>query len=276
MSEKVKGASRMISEAIIESGRFLKLSDKAKTLYMYLMVRTDDEGAVEAYPAMMLIGAGEDELEELISKGFVIRLNDDDVVYVTDFSAQNILRSDRVKPSRFHDLIAVSCPQIADNCQQTVEECPPNISQSNLIEGRLKEVKLTEGNLNQVSPETDQEDGPVFETELTVFDPIEEYQIPYIHEHMLAKYGFSIDDSRLLVKNASELRSTGTYYDEEEDDVDCTWLRSYFSVRCNTLDHWMKKKDIKNPFLYLKEMIDDDLRAEGTLPERNVDTKETV
>ena len=28
MSEKVKGASRMISEAIIESGRFLKLSDK--------------------------------------------------------------------------------------------------------------------------------------------------------------------------------------------------------------------------------------------------------
>ena len=83
MSEKVKGASRMISEAIIESGRFLKLSDKAKTLYMYLMVRTDDEGAVEAYPAMMLIGAGEDELEELISKGFVIRLNDDDVVYVT-------------------------------------------------------------------------------------------------------------------------------------------------------------------------------------------------
>ena len=87
MSEKVKGASRMISEAIIESGRFLKLSDKAKTLYMYLMVRTDDEGAVEAYPAMMLIGAGEDELEELISKGFVIRLNDDDVVYITDFSA---------------------------------------------------------------------------------------------------------------------------------------------------------------------------------------------
>lgn len=276
MSEKVKGASRMISEAIIESGRFLKLSDKAKTLYMYLMVRTDDEGAVEAYPAMMLIGAGEDELEELISKGFVIRLNDDDVVYITDFSAQNILRSDRVKPSRFHDLIAVSCPQIADNCQQNAAECPPNTSQSNLAEGKLKEDKLTEGNLNQVSPETDMEDGPVFETKLTVFDPLEEYQIPYIHEHMLARYRFTEDDTRLLVRLASKLQTTGIYCDEEDDEVDCLWLRNYFSAKCDHLNYWMKKKDIKNPFLYMKEMVEEDLRAEGTLPERNVDTKEAV
>ena len=50
-NRKVKGPSRMLSEAIITSGRFLKLSDKAKVLYMYLMVRTDDEGVVEAYPA---------------------------------------------------------------------------------------------------------------------------------------------------------------------------------------------------------------------------------
>jgi hypothetical protein len=266
----------MISEAIIESGRFLKLSDKAKTLYMYLMVRTDDEGAVEAYPAMMLIGAGEDELEELISKGFVIRLNDDDVVYVTDFSAQNILRSDRVKPSRFHDLIAVSCPQIAGNCQQNAAECPPNTSQSNLAEGKLKEDKLTEGNLNQVSPETDLEDGPVFETKLTVFDPLEEYQIPYIHEHMLARYRFTEDDTRLLVRLASKLQTTGIYCDEEDDEVDCLWLRNYFSAKCDHLNYWMKKKDIKNPFLYMKEMVEEDLRAEGTLPERNVDTKEAV
>ena len=47
-NRKVKGSSRMISDAIISSGRFLKLSDKAKVLYMYLIVGTDDEGAVEA------------------------------------------------------------------------------------------------------------------------------------------------------------------------------------------------------------------------------------
>ena len=32
-NKKVKGPSRMISDAIISSGRFLKLSDKAKTPY---------------------------------------------------------------------------------------------------------------------------------------------------------------------------------------------------------------------------------------------------
>lgn len=108
-NKKVKGSSRMISEAIISSGRFLKLSDKSKALYMYLMVRTDDEGAVEAYPAMMLVRATDENLNELIDKGFVIRLNDDDVVLIKDFFEQNTLRSDRVKPSRFHRLIADIC-----------------------------------------------------------------------------------------------------------------------------------------------------------------------
>jgi hypothetical protein len=131
-NKKVKGPSRMISEAIITSGRFLKLSDKAKALYMYLIVRTDDEGAVEAYPAMMLIGASPDVLEELIEKNFVVRLNDDDVVFVTDFFEQNTLRADRVKPSRYHDLLADICPQNAANCQ-------PNIIQSNQTECKGKE-----------------------------------------------------------------------------------------------------------------------------------------
>lgn len=119
-NRKVKGSSRMISDAIISSGRFLKLSDKAKVLYMYLIVRTDDEGAVEAYPAMILVGAGTEELNELVSKNFVIRLNEDDVVLVKDFFEQNTLRSDRVKASRFHDLIADMCPQNAADCQHNI------------------------------------------------------------------------------------------------------------------------------------------------------------
>ena len=67
-----------------------------------------------------------ESIKELAEKDFVVRLNDDDVVYVKDFFEQNTLRADRVKASRYHDLLADVCPQNAADCQ-------PNIIQSNLI-----------------------------------------------------------------------------------------------------------------------------------------------
>jgi len=79
---------------------------------MYLIVRTDDEGAVEAFPAMILVGAGTEELDEIISKNFVVRLNDDDVVLIKDFFEQNMLRSDRTKVSRFRVVITYHCLQL--------------------------------------------------------------------------------------------------------------------------------------------------------------------
>lgn len=276
-TRKLKGAARMISDSIISSGRFLKLSDKAKILYMYLIVRTDDEGVVEAYPVMKLIGADESDLDELVNKDFVLRLNDDDVVLVLDFYAQNTLRADRTKPSRYHDLIADICPHnVADDCQQDAADCPPNLSQSNLTECKSTEANSSESKSIQVNPETDPQDGPDDDMPFEITDPLEEYQIPYIHEHMLAKYNFTVDETRLLVRLASKLRSTGVYCDEDEDDIDCMWLRNYFSAKCDYLNYWATKKDIKSPFLYMKQMVEEDLRAEGSIPEVLHDTRAAV
>ena len=117
-NKKVKGPSRMISDAIISSGRFLKLSDKAKTLYMYLIVRTDDEGIVEAYPVMVLLGATKEVLKELAEKDFVVRLNDDDVVYVkkilSDFKYIKYI-SDICDNTQDEFLLSSTCENIIKN-----------------------------------------------------------------------------------------------------------------------------------------------------------------
>ena len=261
-NRKVKGPSRMISEAIICSGRFLKLSDKAKVLYMYLMVRTDDEGAVEAYPARILIGAGQEVLDELIGKRFVIRLNEDDVVLVKDFFEQNTLRSDRTKPSRFHDLIADICPQNAADCQ-------PNINQSNPIKPNIREVNTTQSKSVQEGTEGLAEE----EDDYHVFNPKEEYVIPYVMDRFGYKYGLSEGDVRHLVELADMLESVPRETDHDPDGSGYEWMQEYLAIKFRTLEHEISVKEIRNKYSYLKAMIENDLRGEGKIPEVYNDTR---
>ena len=261
-NRKVKGPSRMISEAIICSGRFLKLSDKAKVLYMYLMVRTDDEGAVEAYPARILIGAGQEVLDELIGKRFVIRLNEDDVVLVKDFFEQNTLRSDRTKPSRFHNLIADICPQNAADCQ-------PNINQSNPIKPNIREVNTTQSKSVQEGTEGLAEE----EDDYHVFNPKEEYVIPYVMDRFGYKYGLSEGDVRHLVELADMLESVPRETDHDPDGSGYEWMQEYLAIKFRTLEHEISVKEIRNKYSYLKAMIENDLRGEGKIPEVYNDTR---
>lgn len=261
-NRKVKGPSRMISEAIICSGRFLKLSDKAKVLYMYLMVRTDDEGAVEAYPARVLIGAGQEVLDELISKRFVIRLNEDDVVLVKDFFEQNTLRSDRTKPSRFHNLIADICPQNAANGQ-------PNINQSNPIKPNIREVNTTQSKSVQ-----DVTDGLAEEEDdYHVYNPKEEYVIPYVMDRFGYKHGLSEGDIRHLVELADMLESVPRETEHDPDGSGYEWMQEYLAIKFRALEHEISVKEIRNKYSYLKAMIENDLRGEGKIPEVNHDTR---
>lgn len=266
-NRKIKGQSRMISDAIISSGRFLKLSDKAKVLYMYLMVKTDDEGAVEAYPAMILIGASADVLEELIGKRFVIRLNDDDVVCVKDFFEQNTLRPDRTKPSRYHDLIADICPQNAAGCQH-------NINQSNLTECNPIKPNIRESNTTQ--SKSVQEDEPSEEDdrgEYYVYNPKEEYVIPYVMDRFGYKYGLSEDDVRHLAELADMLESILRETDHDPDGSGYEWMQEYLAIKFRALEHEISVKEIRNKYSYLKAMIENDLRSEGKIPEVYHDTR---
>lgn len=106
------GTRRMFSNRVIGSAKFLKMPLSTQALYFHLGMNADDDGVVEAYTVMRSLGAAEDDLRILVSKGFVIVLNNEDLIcYLMDWSENNLIRSDRKKDSIYKDLLLQIVPE---------------------------------------------------------------------------------------------------------------------------------------------------------------------
>ena len=103
---------RMFSKRLINSARFLKMPVSTQCLYFHLGLQADDDGIVEAYSVMNLVGATEDDLKVLVSKGFVYVLNEDLVTYITDWNENNKIRADRKVDSIYKDLLLQVLPDV--------------------------------------------------------------------------------------------------------------------------------------------------------------------
>ena len=101
---------RMFSRRITDSSRFVRMPLSAQALYFHLGQHADDDGVVEAYPVMRMIGANEDDLRVLTSKEFVIPLNNDYVSYLPDWMEHNKIRADRKENSLYIDLLLQVVP----------------------------------------------------------------------------------------------------------------------------------------------------------------------
>lgn len=95
---------RMVSKTIMQTQKFLRLPLETQALYVHLVINSDDDGIVEAFPVVRMIGASEDSLGLLVIKQFIKPLNQDMVYFITDFNEQNKIRPDRHKPSIHRDL----------------------------------------------------------------------------------------------------------------------------------------------------------------------------
>ncbi len=104
---------RMISVNIINSARFIMMPQSTQALYFHLVARGDDDGVVEAFPVMRLVGATEDELKILVAKKFISILNDDLVAHITDWLEHNKIRSDRKVDSIYKNLLVEVLPDVA-------------------------------------------------------------------------------------------------------------------------------------------------------------------
>lgn len=103
---------RMFSKRVIESARFLKMPLSSQALYFHLGMKADDDGIVEAYPVVKMVGASEDDLKVLVSKGFVQVLTEDLVSYITDWTENNQIRADRKIDSIYKDLLLQINPEV--------------------------------------------------------------------------------------------------------------------------------------------------------------------
>lgn len=155
----------MLSKKIFQSRQFLMMPFEAQALYTHLILSSDDDGVVEAFPIVRMIGAKEDSLGLLVVKKFILPLNDDMVYFITDFEEQNKIRADRVQPSRYRDLLLektnlivdgkrvakpkkISDGQVTDKCLtsdgQVTGKCPHSIGKDSIGEYSIDQYSLVE------------------------------------------------------------------------------------------------------------------------------------
>jgi len=77
-----------------------------------MILRADDDGVVEAYPLMKLLGSPNDSFKVLLLKGFVKQLNEDQVVVIMDWLEHNMIRADRKVDSIYKELLLENAPEI--------------------------------------------------------------------------------------------------------------------------------------------------------------------
>lgn len=123
---------RMVSKTIAQTQKFLRLPLEAQALYFHLILNSDDDGIVEAFPVVRMIVSSEDSLGLLVIKQFIKPLNQDMVYFITDFNEQNKIRPDRHKPSVHRGLaiqqlgLAVDGNRLVEPSQIPLEDMSDN------------------------------------------------------------------------------------------------------------------------------------------------------
>ena len=101
----------MVNSLGLAEAGFLQMPLTAHALYFHLALHADDDGVVESFPVMRTTGAAQDDLRILLAKKFIHQLNDDLVVFVTDWREHNFIRADRKTDSVYKDLLLQVVPE---------------------------------------------------------------------------------------------------------------------------------------------------------------------
>ena len=101
-----------IDKRVISGARFLRLSATAQSLYMHLNADADDDGIVEAFATINKVRANEQDLIQLVQSGFLIILNQSELIaYITDWVRNNKGLDIRWhRQSEYLFLLAEVCP----------------------------------------------------------------------------------------------------------------------------------------------------------------------
>ena len=156
---------RMFAKKIIDSARFIKMPSETQSFYFHLSMRADDDGIVEAFSVMRLLGISEDNLKILVAKDFVTVLNDDLVSHITDWKEHNLIRADRKVDSLYKGLLLQVVPDISllEKKERADRKHDENIRDSNgtsmgrhsIVKDSIGEVSIVENNTMCVAQSSD-------------------------------------------------------------------------------------------------------------------------
>jgi hypothetical protein len=141
----------MFSFRIANSAKFLQMPEGAQLLYMHAVIRADDDGVVEIYPIVQLLGSAPDNLKILLAKGFIKQLNADQVMIIMDWLEHNTIRADRKVNSIYLPLLKRACPEldiVEPKPRQDVED------NSRRLGGGQSTVSVSQGKLSKANSNT--------------------------------------------------------------------------------------------------------------------------
>lgn len=139
----------MFTRSIIGGARFLRMPATSRLLYYDLGMAADDDGCVEAFAVMRMTGATEDDLNVLVTKGFVRLLNEDLVAFITDWAANNQIRKDRYHEGRYKELLGCKCEVKLLPDGQSKTNCQPSANQ--VGDNPATEVRLGKSSIDKGS-----------------------------------------------------------------------------------------------------------------------------
>lgn len=186
------GNRRMISKTVTQTHRFLRLPLETQALYFHLIQNSDDDGVVEAFPILRMIGANEDNLGLLVIKEFLKPLNDEMVYFITDFHEQNSIKKDRYRKSIYHELLDNSNQSEPKRNQIGTKMEPvwnPNISKDNVIKNNIiqsnsREDETSENSKISSSAADGQSDFNIFEYYQERIGPLDGYQMEKLKDYI--------------------------------------------------------------------------------------------
>ena len=151
------GQRRMFSNRIANSAKFLQMPTESQLLYFHMILRADDDGIVESYPLIKMLGVPEDNFKVLAAKGFIKQLNSDQVVVITDWLEHNVIRADRKVDSIYIHLLREKAPElpiIEPKPRSDVDDNSRRLSGGQSTDG-ISQVKLSKDKLKNTRVDVD-------------------------------------------------------------------------------------------------------------------------
>ena len=136
---------RMFSLNIVNSDAFLLMPLSSQALYFHLGMRADDDGIVnQPLTILRLIGATNEDLENLIKKKFIIPFEDYGVVVIKGWWIHNTKRKDTYRETSYKEVLEQLVIEENKSYKRIVNDPLPkdNISKDKLIDiSRYNQIK---------------------------------------------------------------------------------------------------------------------------------------
>lgn len=249
------GNRRMISKTVTQTQRFLRLPLEAQALYFHLIQNSDDDGVVEAFPVVRMIGVSEDNVSLLIVKDFIRPLNNEMVYFIVDFHEQNTIKKDRYKKSVYHELLETFKSK---GFYEVEPNGFPNISQYKSSQDNLSQSRSSQN-------DEDEHENPIFEKLKSAFGQMsvngtmmeEVRDLLEIHGQELVIYalevtilnaGKSIRYTRSILSNWQGLGLKTVEQVKQHEEQRQKLKQSPKQAEPISREEWLKTRTEENPF----------------------------